>query len=104
MGDIFDAVESLSAKWKVLATKLRINHHTDTIQQNNPGDAMICLNEALGQWLKLNYDYRKHGRPSWRILAKSVQTLDKELFEKIIARDHPAGERNSRIRINSLYD
>ena len=84
-------METLSAKWRVFATKLRIKHHTiDEVQKNYPGDVMTCLNEALGQWLKLNYDYQKHGRPSWQTLAKSVQSLDQGVFEKI-ARDHPKG-------------
>ena len=88
LGDVFDYVETLSAQWKVLATKLRIKLHTvEVIQKNNPGDVMTCLNEILGQWLKLNYDYQKHGRPSWQTLAKSVQSLNQGLFEKI-ARNH----------------
>ena len=94
LGDVFDAVEILSAKWEVLATKLRIQQHTvEAIKKNNPGDVDVCLNIMLGQWLKLKYDYQKYGRPSWRIVAKSVQRMDPGLFEEI-ARDHPTGERN----------
>ena len=90
---MFDAVETISAKWEVLATKLRIQQHTiEAIKKNNPGDVDVCLNIMLGQWLKLNYDYQKYGRPSWRIIGKSVQRMDPGLEE--IARDHPTGERN----------
>ena len=91
---MYDAVETLSAKWEVLATKLRIQQHAvEAIKKNNPGDVDVCLNIMLRQWLKLNYDYQKYGRPSWRIIAKSVQRMDPGLFEEI-AKDHPASKRN----------
>ena len=94
LGDVFDAVETLSANWEVLATKLRIQQHTvEAILKNCQGNVHVCLIKMLEQWLKLNYDYQKYGRPSWRIIAMSVQRMDPGLFEKI-ARDHPACERN----------
>ena len=92
LGDVLDAVETLSAKWELLATKLRIKQHTiEAIQKNNPRDVDVCLNKALGHWLKLNYDYERYGRPSWKTLAKSVKSLDQQVLEKIV-RDHP-GEK-----------
>ena len=91
---MFDALQFLSAKWKVLATRLHIQKHTiETIQKNNPGDVDDCLIEMLGHWLELDYNYHKYGKPSWRIVAKNVQRMNPGLFEEI-ARDHPAGERN----------
>ena len=93
---MLEAVDTLSAKWDTLAIKLRLREHTiKAIQKVNPKDVDVCLSKALEQWLKLNYAYRKYGRPSWRILVKSVQELDQNLFEKI-ARKHP-GERNARM-------
>ena len=74
LGDVFDAVETLSANWEVLATKLRIQQHTvEAILKNCQGNVHVCLIKMLEQWLKLNYDYQKYGRPSWRIIAMSVQ-------------------------------
>ena len=91
---MFDTVETLSANWEVLATKLRIQQHTvEAIKENHRGNVYVCLIKMLEQWLKLNYDYQKYGRPSWRVIAKSVQRMDPGLFEEI-ARDHPTGERN----------
>ena len=99
---MFDTVETLSAKWEVLATKLRIQQHTvEAIKKNNPGDVDVCLNITLGQWLKLNYDYQKYGRPSWRIIAKSVQRMDPGLFEEIA---RFTGERNYDSVWLDLYD
>jgi len=36
----------------------------------------------------MNYDHGRHGRPSWRKLAKAVKSLDYTIFERI-AKDHP---------------
>ena len=79
-----DAVESLASKWRRLCTKLRLKESIlDVIEHNNPGDVDDCLHRALGEWLKLNYDHQKHGRPSWRRLAEAVSSLDYALSEKI---------------------
>ena len=79
-----DAVEPLARKWRRLCTKLRLKHSTlDVIEGNNPGDVYACLHKALVEWLRLNYDYQRHGRPSWRRLAEAVSSFDGALFEKI---------------------
>ena len=84
MRDVLDAVESLSSKWRILSTKLGLKEDAlDTIESNNPGDVVVCLHKALGEWLKLNYDHQRHGRPSWRRLAEAVSSLDYALSEKI---------------------
>ena len=64
---------------------LRIEDHSlDLIEQNHSGDSETCLYQALREWLKLNYNYQKHGKPSWRRLAEAVWSMDKALFEKIV--------------------
>ena len=84
-----DEVESLSFKWKLLATKLRINDDfLGVIENNHSSDVQTCLREALREWLKLNYNYQRHGRPSWRGLAKAVKTLDNGLSERIAKSHH----------------
>ena len=89
--DVLDAVESsLSAKWKRLSTKLGIKTSSiDVIKSDNPGDAKACLYDALVDWLKMNYDHQRHGRPSWERLAKAVKSLDSALFEQIV-KEHPS--------------
>ncbi len=84
-------IASLAAKWRIIATNLRLNDSsTETIQHDNYRDALGCLHLAIREWLKLNYNYEKNGRPSWRMLAKAIQNLDGRLFDKIIL-EHPAG-------------
>ena len=85
LGDVLDAVEPLSSEWRRLCTKLRLKETSlDLIESNNPGNMGACLHKALGEWLKLNYDHQRHGRPSWRRLAEAVSSLDYALSEKIV--------------------
>ena len=81
---VLNAVEKLSAKWRLLSVELGIRESTlDLIEHDHSGDAKMCLYNVLGEWLKLNYDVEMHGRPSWRRLAEAVKSLDRTLFEKI---------------------
>ena len=84
MSDVLDEVESLSSKWRLLLTKLGVKQSTlDSIKANNAGDVKMCLFEALGEWLRLNYDHQRHGRPSWGRLVKAVSSIDFALSETI---------------------
>ena len=87
--DVLEAVKSLANEWKILLTRLHIKLDTlQTIHSNNPKDIISCLHIGLSKWLKMNYNYQRHGRPSWRMLAEAVSTIDNRLAEKI-AKDHP---------------
>ena len=60
-GGVLDRVEPLSARWRQLATKLRLKESAlDVIERDHPGDARTCLHMAMGEWLRLNYDLQKH--------------------------------------------
>ena len=79
-----DAVEPLASEWRRLSTKLRLRETIlDAIERNNPGNVGACLHKALGEWLRLNYNYQRHGEPSWRRLAEAVSSLDKGLSIRI---------------------
>ena len=83
------AVKSLSARWRVFCTILHLrSENLNVIERNNPGDAETCLCSALEDWLKMNYDYKKHGTPSWRKLAEAAKSLDEAVFKRI-ADGHP---------------
>ena len=77
-----DSVETLSAQWKRLCTKLRLQGTAlNKFQQDYPKDSMMCLDLALMEWLKMNYNHQKYGRPTWKRLAKAVGELDYRLFK-----------------------
>ena len=93
LGDVLEEVEDLSANWRTLCVKLHLRESgLDVIEQDNPKDCQACLYKGLGEWLKLNYDYQRHGRPSWRRLAEAVWSLDKAMFEKIAKKHTHTGE------------
>ena len=84
LNEVLDAVETLSAQWSLLCTRLGVKQSTlRLIETNHPGDVRMCLYKALGEWLSLNYNFDKHGRPSWRKLAEAVKSFDYALFKKI---------------------
>ena len=59
-GEVFNSIESLSAQWRQLFTKLHLKGSAlDRIQQNHPRDSAMCLNMAMMEWLKLNYNYHR---------------------------------------------
>ncbi len=75
--DIADIMEMLTdfdtRRWRTLATNLRLKDSSmNTIEKNNKDDVVRCLQLALTDWLKLNYKYEKHDRPSWKKLAKAI--------------------------------
>ena len=89
-----DYVNTLAAQWKELSNKLRLKVPAlNRFRVDYPRDCMMCLSLAMEDWLKQNYDSKKHGRPSWRRLARAAKELDYGVFEKI-AREHQ-GKRNS---------
>jgi len=60
----------------------------DEIKCNPSGDSKNCLLDALGHWLRLNYNHKRHGRPNWKKLAEAVRSLDYTIFEKIAKKHH----------------
>ena len=85
--EVLDSIESLSSSWRLFSTKLGLKHSAlERIESDYQG-VMMRLSQALVEWLKLNYDHDRHGKPSWRRLAKAVKPLDYALFEKI-ANEH----------------
>ncbi len=89
--DIADIMKMLTdfdtRKWRTLATHLRLGVTSmDTIEADNNNNVGMRLQCALTDWLKLNYNYGKHGRPSWKKLAEAIMPLDGNIFEKIISK------------------
>ncbi len=74
-------------RWRTLATNLRLaDSSMNTIEKNNEHDVVRCLQLALTDWLNLNYNYEKNGRPSWKMLAKAMRTVNGNIFENIVSK------------------
>ena len=93
--DLFDVqkeVISLTAKWRDMCIALRLRPaDEDAIAsryQSNPND---CLKAVLARWLQKEYNYQKHGPPTWRMLVKVVAHPaggDNVALAEKIARNH----------------
>ena len=87
LAQVLGAIETISSEWILLFTKLGLKINTlSNIASEYHGDNKMCLNKALIEWLKLNYDHKTHGRPSWKKLAEVVKSHDYSLFETIANR------------------
>ncbi len=85
--DIIEMLEHFDIrKLRTLATNLGLEDSSmNTIMRENSNSFVIILQNALTEWLQLNYDYEKNGKPSWRKLAKAVRPLNGNIFEKIVS-------------------
>ncbi len=89
--DIADIMEVLAdfdtGLWFELATELRLRDSSKTsIRANNGHDVVRCLQLALTDWLRLNYNLKKYGKPSWKKLAKAIKPLNEGIFLKIVSK------------------
>ncbi len=86
--DVLEALEPLASRWQILATKLGLRPDAiSVIASNCPTDSILALTKAIGEWLKKNYNFRKFGSPSWRLLVQIVEKMDYSQAEKI-AHEH----------------
>lgn len=103
LSEVYEIVEVLAAKWKLLSTKLHIcESRVETTEKNYPNDVESCLHESLKEWLKWNYNHEKYGKPSWRKLAKAVKKMDGRLFTKIVS-EHSKGKEYPILSIITIY-
>ncbi len=76
-------------KWRTLTTSLRLKDSSmSIIKEDNKDDVVRCLQLALTDWLNLNYNYERNGKPSWKKLAEAMKPLNGNIFESIVS-EHP---------------
>ena len=86
--DILRELDGLESEYYTLGLHLHLPPgKVKEIQENNPHNCRSALGHVITEWLKMNYDYNKAGRPSWRMLVVGVSTLDIDRA-KIIAKKH----------------
>jgi len=85
---VVQKVESLSTEWLHLSSNLGLKHTTQKVISYEKHDAYSCLYAVMEHWLNKNYDFDKHGQPSWRRLAVAVENLNYTVFESIMQLHH----------------
>ena len=94
ISDLFDVhyeLMNVAHNWRGVGKALRL--HPDLLKRimANHSDVVICLEEALTEWLKKSYDTDRFGPPSWKLLVSAVAHPaggnDRALAEQI-AKNH----------------
>ena len=86
--EILKELSSLEAKYFTLGLCLHLSSgKVEEIQENNPHSCGNALSHVIVEWLKLNYDHPKHGRPTWGMLVDAVNAIDHDRA-KLIASKH----------------
>ena len=86
--DILKELDGLESEYYTLAIHLHLSPgKVKTIQKDNPHSSQDALGQGIAEWLKMNYEHSKFGKPSWRMLVEAVSTVDLEQA-KTIASNH----------------
>ena len=98
--DLFDVVDALGpivSKWKALGTALRIRpSKLDVIEKDNK-EAAECLRYTILEYVKMCYDVKKHGEPTWQKIVKAVQHQsggNNRALALSIAKEHLSAGKN----------
>ena len=86
------AVSSVSDKFVTLATQLGLPPCTVCRVEKECTTINECLRQILLEWLRRNYETKRHGLPSWRLLCAAVASeaggCDKRLASEIADKHH----------------
>ena len=89
---VFDECSPLASKWQLLSTYLGLKLSiVDRIKSDFSGDSLGCWNEALKEWIKMNYNTEKFGKPSWKTLLKAIAKIDKLQFNRLATKHQGTG-------------
>ena len=70
--EVLDHLQNLRAHWYRIGTALRLSEDTlSCIKQKSTDDAEAMIG-VVSDWFKLNYNWKRFGRPSWKHLVKAV--------------------------------
>ena len=91
VGDVMDYLSIVAGDWQAVCKKLHVKSSRIREFNTNYGhDSGRCMDSAIADWLSLNYNHAKFGKPTWRKVAESVFTANQKLFLKVAA-EHITG-------------
>ena len=81
---MFAECSSLASKWQQLSTYLGLKLSIiDRIKSDFPSDNLRCWSEGLKEWIKMNYNIQRYGKPSWKTLLKAIARVDNLCFKRL---------------------
>ena len=90
---VHSAVSSISATYTTLATQLGLPPGTAERVMKECNTVSERLQKILLEWLRRNYDTKRHGLPSWRMLCVAVASEaggSNRSLASVIAAQHPS--------------
>lgn len=91
---VLEYLNEVVGYWETISQKLHVKVNRIEELKNSRQSATICLREAVIDWLRLNYNHQRFGKPSWKKVAESVVKVNTKLFLRI-ASEHTKGESNN---------
>ncbi len=92
MFDVIEALSPVAAKWKAIGTALRIKRSKlAEFEITHKGDVQDCLADTVEEYVRMCYDTKKHGEPTWLKIIKAVEHSaggNNKAHAIAIAKDH----------------
>ena len=87
ISDVLHYLNDAAGHWQTISRNLHVKGDkiTELIHSGQP--APTCLENAITDWLRLNYNHQRFGKPTWKKVAESVVEVNKKLFIRIAAKN-----------------
>ena len=70
---VIGALSDVESKWRPIGTFLHLKGKVlEKIDKNNRGNSSKCLEAVVQEWLNLNYNVVKFGKPTWQFVICAV--------------------------------
>ena len=106
LSEIIEEILPIGSKYYSLGRSLNLKIvELRKIRDKNPSES-DALEDVLLLWLNQDYDVKKHGPPTWKLLVEAVNKKsggDNHELAKQIASNHPAGTSITWIIIKIVY-
>ena len=90
-----EALSPVASKWKAIGTALRLKRNKlDEFELKHKGDVNECLTDTVAEYVRMCYDVKKHGEPTWRKIVRAVEHQaggNNRAHAIVIAKDHIEG-------------
>ena len=70
---VISAFSDVESHWRMIGTFLHLKSRVlDNIGKNHRGNSAKCLEAVVKEWLNLNYNVEKFGKPTWQFAIYGV--------------------------------
>ena len=91
-GFVLAYLDEVAGHWETISRNLHVKVSKIEELTTSCQTASVCLGQAITDWLKLNYNHQRFGKPTWKKVAEMVVKLNNGLFLRIAAEHTAPGE------------